>query len=54
MLFLWSKFEDTRNNYGFELVIAETEVKTLSKVQYFRVMLFLLADLTVDSVSKNK
>ena len=25
---IWSKFEDTRNSYGFELMIAEIGVKT--------------------------
>ena len=51
---IWSKFEGTRNSYGFELIIAEIGVKLLGKIQYLFVILFLLADLTVDNVSENK
>ena len=51
---IWSKFEGSRNSYGFELMIAEIGVKTSGKIQYLFVILFLLADLTADNVGKNK
>ena len=51
---IWSKFEDTRHSYGFELMLAEIGVKTEGKIQYLCVILFLLADLIVDNVGENK
>ena len=51
---IWSKFEGTRNSYGFELMIAEIRVIMYGKIQYLFVILFLQADLTVNNVGENK